>query len=129
MEGAVCSKFHFAKELSMTPLRLRMIEGMQVLNLAPHTQSTYLLQVSLFARYFGKSPECLTFQHIRDYQVHLIRERQWAPSSVSVAVSALRFLYRKTLHKDWNFDEVIPAPQQPDRLPVILSPVRLGNST
>ena len=105
----------------MTPLRQRMIEDMQVLNLAPLTQSTYLLQVSLFARHFGKSPEQLTFDHIRSYQVHLIQERKLAPSSV-VAVSALRFLYRRTLHKDWNFDQVIPAPQQCDRLPVILSP-------
>ena len=46
----------------MTPLRQRMIEDMQVLNLAPLTQSTYLLQVSLFARHFGKSPEYLTFE-------------------------------------------------------------------
>jgi integrase/recombinase XerD len=122
MEAAVCSKFHFAKELSMTPLRQRMIEDMQVLNLAPQTQSTYLLQVSLFARHFGKSPEHLTFEHIRGYQVHLVREKKLAPSSVVVAVSALRFLYRRTLHKDWNFDQVIPAPQQSDRLPVILSP-------
>jgi site-specific recombinase XerD len=122
MEAAACSKFHFARELSMTPLRQRMIEDMQVLNLAPLTQSTYLLQVTLFARHFGKSPEQLTFEHIRDYQVHLVREKKLAPSSVVVAVSALRFLYRRTLHKDWNFDQVIPAPQQSDRLPVILSP-------
>ena len=68
----------------MTLLRRRMIEDMQVLNLAPMTQSTYLLQVTLFAR------------------------------RVVVAESALRFLYRRTLHKDWHFDQVIPAPQQSD---------------
>ena len=31
----------------MTPLRQRMIEDMQVRNLAPHTQATYILHVSL----------------------------------------------------------------------------------
>ena len=36
----------------MTPLRLRMTEDMQVRNLSPRTQSTYLRQVSLFARHF-----------------------------------------------------------------------------
>jgi hypothetical protein len=34
----------------MTLLRQRMIEDMQVRNLAPHTQATYILHVSLFAR-------------------------------------------------------------------------------
>ena len=46
-------------ELSMTPLRQRMIEDMQVRNLAWHTQRAYIQQISLFARHFGKSPEIL----------------------------------------------------------------------
>ncbi len=35
----------------MTTLRQRMTEDMQVRNLSPRTQATYILQVSLFARY------------------------------------------------------------------------------
>jgi hypothetical protein len=33
-----------------------MTEDMQVRNLSPHTQESYLQQVSLFARYFRMSP-------------------------------------------------------------------------
>jgi hypothetical protein len=36
-----------------------MIEGMQIRNLAPLTQTAYVQQVSLFARHFGQPPECL----------------------------------------------------------------------
>jgi hypothetical protein len=36
----------------MTSLRKRMIEDMQVRNLALNTQNSYVQQVSLFARYF-----------------------------------------------------------------------------
>lgn len=43
----------------MTPLRQRMIEDMQVRNLSPLTQATYVLQVSLFARYCGNPPDQL----------------------------------------------------------------------
>lgn len=43
----------------MTLLRQRMIEDMQVRNLASHTQATYILHVSLFARHFRKSPQLL----------------------------------------------------------------------
>lgn len=44
----------------MTVLRQRMTEDMQVRNLSPHTQASYLQQVSLFARYFRMSPDALT---------------------------------------------------------------------
>ena len=43
----------------MTSLRRRMIEDMQVRNLSRHTQTSYVQQVSLFARHFGKWPELL----------------------------------------------------------------------
>ena len=106
----------------MTPIRQRMTEDMQVRNLSPHTQASYVQQVSLFARYFNKSPEVLGPEEIRAYQVYLTNERKLAPSSILIAVSALRFLYKVTLHKKWTFEDVIPAPIKPQTLPVILSP-------
>ena len=72
----------------MTPLRLRMTEDMQVRNLSPRTQSTYLLQVSLFARHFGQSPALLGREQIRNYQLFLTNRKKMAPSSITVAVAA-----------------------------------------
>ena len=43
----------------MTPLRQRMLEDMQVRNLALNTQESYLQQVTQFARHFRQSPEGL----------------------------------------------------------------------
>ena len=106
----------------MTSLRQRMTEDMQVRNLALNTQTSYLQQVSLFARHFEKSPEQLGPEHIRDYQVYLTNEKKLAPGSVLIAVAALRFLYKVSLHRDWIFGDVIPAPKKPQTLPVILSP-------
>lgn len=106
----------------MTPLRQRMTEDMQVRNLALNTQMSYAQQVSLFARHFNKSPELLGPEDIRTYQVYLTNEKKLAPSSILIAVSALRFLYKVSLHKDWSFEDMIPAPHKPEKLPVILSP-------
>jgi site-specific recombinase XerD len=99
-----------------------MTEDMQVRNLSPHTQASYVQQVSLFARYFNKSPEVLGPEEIRAYQVYLTNEKKLAPSSILIAVSALRFLYKVTLHKKWTFEDMIPAPKKPQTLPVVLSP-------
>jgi integrase/recombinase XerD len=106
----------------MTPLRQRMIEDMQVRNLSPHTQTSYVRQVSLFARHFGKSPEILSPEDIRAYQLFLTNEKKLAPGSIQIAVASLRFLYKVTLHKDWTFEETIPAPKKPQKLPIVLSP-------
>jgi hypothetical protein len=59
---------------------------------------------------------------IRAYQVYLTNERKLAPGSILIAVAALRFLYKVSLHKDWTFEDVIPAPKKPQKLPIVLSP-------
>ena len=106
----------------MTSLRRRMTEDMQVRNLSPHTQDSYVQQVSLFARHFNKSPEILGPEEIRSYQLYLTNEKKLAPSSILIAIAALRFLYKVTLHKDWSLEEIIPAPKKPQKLPIVLSP-------
>ena len=75
----------------MTSLRQRMLEDMQVRQLSPCTQQTYVETVARFARHFGRSPARLGPEEIRGYQVYLTNERGLAPSSLIVAVSALRF--------------------------------------
>src|SRR6266481_2850603 len=106
----------------MTSLRQRMLEDMQIRKLAVNTQESYVQQVSLFARYFNQSPEQLGPEQIRAYQVYLTNERKLATGSILIAISALRFLYRVTLKKDWTFEDIIPAPKKPQTLPVVLSP-------
>ena len=105
----------------MTPLRQRMLEDMSIRNFAENTQQSYLQQVSSFARYFHCSPDALGPEKVREYQVHLVEGRKLAPSSISIAVSALRFLYKVTLRQPWSSDD-IPMPKKPFKLPVILSP-------
>jgi integrase/recombinase XerD len=106
----------------MTSLRQRMLEDMQIRNLAVNTQESYIQQVSLFARYFNQSPERLGPEQIRAYQVYLTNERKLATGSILIAISALRFLDKVTLKKDWKFEDIIPAPKKPQTLPVVLSP-------
>jgi integrase/recombinase XerD len=106
----------------MTSLRLRMTEDMQLRSLSPHTQATYVQQVSLFARHFNKSPDLVSAEEIRSYRLYLTNERKLAPSSIVLAVAALRFLYKITLHKAWTLQEVIPTPKKPQKLPIVLSP-------
>jgi integrase/recombinase XerD len=104
----------------MTPLRQRYIEDMQLRNYSPKTQQLYVECVSLFARYFHRSPELLGPEHIRAYQLYLVHEKKSSWSRFNQTVCALRFLYRVTLGKDWSITH-IPFPRAEKKLPIVLS--------
>ncbi len=105
----------------MTTLRQRMIDDMQLRNLAAGTQRKYIADVAAFARFFGKSPEVLDTEAVREYLLYLYKERELSPQAVNQQASALKFLYLTTLKRPWN-DRDIPRPRRPHRLPVVLSP-------
>jgi integrase/recombinase XerD len=103
----------------MTPLRQRLIEDMQLRNMSPETIKGYVGYVSQFARHFGRSPEVLTPEHAREYQLHLLRRKvSW--STFTQSICALRFLYGTTLGRK-DFVERLPYGKKPKRIPVVLS--------
>ena len=60
---------------AMTELRRRMIEDMRLNGLAPSTQKVYLNAVERLATHFGRSPELLSEQDLREYFTHLVAQR------------------------------------------------------
>ena len=108
----------------MTELRKRMLEDLQIRNYAPTTVAAYIRGVAEFAKHFGKSPDLLGTEQIREYQLYLIKEKKVSLSSYIQAVCALRFLYSNTLHVPVSVDR-IPLPRYEKKLPVILSPAEV----
>lgn len=104
----------------MTPLRQRMIEDMQLRNLGAQTQRAYLHYIIGLARFYQTSPEHLSLEEIREYQLYLIDERRYSPESVNTFVSAAKFLYNVTLETPWP-ENVLPRARVPRKLPVVLS--------
>ncbi|MGI8746062.1 MAG: tyrosine-type recombinase/integrase [Bryobacteraceae bacterium] len=105
----------------MTPLRKRMLEDMQLRNLAPETQRNYIHHITGLARFYMTTPEQLGLEEIREYQVHLVNDRRQSPEAVNQFVSAAKFLYNQTLETPWPEGALIRA-RVPHKVPVILSP-------
>jgi integrase/recombinase XerD len=103
----------------LSPLRRRMIEDMTVRNLSPATQRSYLNAVSKFSRHFGRSPDRLSLEDVRTFQVHLVATGISWPA-LNQIVCALRFFYGVTLGHP-IIPERIAYARKPQKLPVVLS--------
>ena len=77
----------------MTPLRKRMLEELQRRNYSPNTIRPYLYAVEDFARYFGKSPDKLSQEHLRRYQLHLVNDSNLTVETIGGRGAA--FLFRQ----------------------------------
>jgi integrase/recombinase XerD len=84
----------------MTPLRQRMIEQLQLRNLSEATINTYVRAVWRFTKYFGKSPEQLGPEQVREYLVHLLNDKDDAWTTIQVNRGALKFLYFRVQSRD-----------------------------
>jgi integrase/recombinase XerD len=103
----------------MTPLRQRFSHDLQLRNYAARTVSTYVAAVARFAAHFGRSPDLLGADHVRQYQLHLLAQKaSW--SRFNQAVCALRFLYGVTLQRP-GVVAMVPYGKKTRSLPAVLS--------
>ena len=105
----------------MTPLRQRFLDDLRLRNYSPRTLECYAAAVAQFARHFGRSPEVLGPEDIRNYQLHWLQHEHASWSRFNQAVCALRFLYRVTLGRP-ELVTMIPFGKRPKTLPAVLSP-------
>jgi len=104
----------------VTHLRQLMLDELQRRNYSPNTVRSYVHAVENFARYFRRPPEQLGPDYVRDYQVHLFRDRKLSPRTIEGRTAALRFLFVKTLRRPY-LPDAIPFPKQHRGLPTVLS--------
>jgi site-specific recombinase XerD len=97
-----------------------MLADMQLRGLDPKTQRNYIHHVAAFARYFGKSPDLLDVEAVRQYQLYLLNERKLSAEAINQYISSIKFLYLITLEMPWT-DEYFPRVRRPHKLPVVLS--------
>jgi len=108
------------KEVPVTQLRKMMLEELQRRNYSNGTIRHHLRAVEEFANHYGKSPDKLGLNELRSYQAYLLKERKLAVGTVVNHVAGLRFFFVRTL-KRHEFRDFIPYPNEPERLPTILS--------
>jgi hypothetical protein len=104
--------------------RERMSEDMRLRDFRPRTQEGYAQAVRQFLDRMQRAPEALTDEDVRGYFLYLREDKKLAPSSINLAVHALRFFFVHTLGRDWPVFGLLRV-HKPRMLPVVLSPAEV----
>jgi len=104
----------------VTQLRKMVLEELERRNYSQATERAYVGAIRRFAEFFHRSPDQLSTEHVREYQ--LLAQRKLHPKSVMLHMAAPRFLFLKVLKRRFSRDD-LPFPKLLRRqIPTVLSP-------
>jgi integrase/recombinase XerD len=104
----------------MSELRRRMEEELKLRGYSPVTIKSYVLAVRKFAKFYGRSPEQMGSEQVRDYVFHLLEIEKLSRSTAIQAICAIRFLYGQVLRRPCEMERVV-FPKRKRKLPVVLT--------
>ncbi|MCF6282426.1 MAG: site-specific integrase [Candidatus Polarisedimenticolaceae bacterium] len=104
---------------SITPLRQRMIEDMNMRKLSPKTQSCYIRAVKKLTLFLDHSPDTATAEELRCFQLHLVNSGV-SSITVNATITGLKFFFEITLDR-WDVLRKMSTVPVPRKLPVVLS--------
>lgn len=106
----------------MTPLRAAFLRELALRGMAERTKESYIGAIRLLAEYYHRSPDKLSDQELRDYLLHLSRDKGRSASTVNQAVCAMRAFYAWVLGRDVEqLQEVLPRQRRQIRRPQLYS--------
>jgi len=103
----------------MKELRDQMLVDLQLSGATTSTQKNYLREVVNLEKYFNRSPTELGETELKEYLLHLIKERHLSEGTFRFYVAGLKFLYRTTLKREWPVEK-IKHPRAKTKLPIVL---------
>lgn len=101
-----------------SPLRQKFIQYLTLHKKAERTVHAYVSFIYALAKFHRQSPDQLDSSQIEGWLFHLISERKLAPSTVNIAINALRAFFGGLLQRDIHLLlSQIQRPKRPTRVP------------
>jgi integrase len=97
-----------------------MLQDMQLCGHQERTQEAYHRAVRQLAAYTRLSPDKISEEQLRRYFLYIKNEKNFAPGSLRIAYSGIRFFYTHTVRRDWEILRKLRVPKQ-RKLPTVLS--------
>ncbi|NCF83491.1 MAG: tyrosine-type recombinase/integrase [Proteobacteria bacterium] len=107
------------KHHSISPLRRRILEDMQLRKLSARTQTAYLRAVKNFTRFLRRSPDTASAEDLRRYQLQLVEDGT-SSGTLNATITGLKFFFETTLQRPEAMAKMSHV-YQPRKLPLVLS--------
>ena len=105
---------------TISALRQRMIEDMNLRKLGAHTHKSHIYSCKRFAAFLKRSPDTATLEDIRLFQLHLA-ETGMSIGNRNRIMTGVRFLFRVTLRRLDLAAEIYHL-REPQKIPQVVSP-------
>jgi site-specific recombinase XerD len=97
-----------------------MDKSMQVAGMCERTRETYDGTVRKMVHQCGKDPELISEDELLDYFIYRQDESGWAPSTMRICYSGIKFFFKHVLKRDWHLLALAQSKRE-KRLPAVLS--------
>ncbi|WP_140635981.1 tyrosine-type recombinase/integrase [Methylibium rhizosphaerae] len=104
---------------TVSPLRQRMLDDMRLRKLDAKTQSTYIRAVRRLAMFLGRSPDTVSGEDLRSFQLHLV-DTGISAITINATITGLKFFCEATLRRPELMTHM-QSVREPRTLPVVLS--------
>jgi integrase/recombinase XerD len=96
------------------------IRALQLAGMSEPTQKGYTRSVRMLVDFYGKTPDLISEKELQDYFLHRKNVDKWAPATMRICYSGIKFFFINVLKRDWHTLELIHAKRE-QRLPTVLS--------
>ncbi len=94
------------------------VKTLQINGKSKRTQECYARAVRMLIEYFGKEPDGITGEELRDYFLYRRNECGWAPDTMKICYCGIRFFYGHVIRRDRHIFSILKSEKE-RRLPCV----------
>ncbi len=103
-----------------SPWCSKMDKSMQVAGMGERTREAYDRAVRKMVHQCNKDPKLISEEELLDYFIFRQEESKWAPATMRICYSGIKFFFKNVLKRDWHLLALAQAKRE-RRLPAVLS--------
>jgi site-specific recombinase XerD len=98
----------------------KMDKAMQISGKGRRTREAYARAMRMLVEYYDKTPDKISEHELQDYFIHRQQVTGWAPATMRICYTGIRFFYQHVLRRDWHILTILKTKHE-KRLPAVLT--------